>query len=148
MNFFLLQDPLDAIERAQRASSWVEHVGVASICFFMLMAVCWYFVKREKAVEQAHEAEKSQIRADFQAVIDQKNTVLEQLSTQIDHVTAQANTRLDRMVQMIADGGVATQGVLADNAAAMATNQQALQAVKNELQQLRNTVDRIRGGGA
>ena len=118
------------VERAQDAATWVEHVGVASVCFFMLMAVCWYFVKREKAVEVAHEKEKDKIRLDNQAIITQKNEVIDKLAQQIDNVTAQSNQRGDRIIQMLADSGVRTEQVLADNAAAQATSTQAVQDLR------------------
>jgi chromosome segregation ATPase len=117
--------------------------GIAGILGTGLVVV-W---RTWRASVKRHGEELQRQGTDYQAVIDQKNKVIEQLANQVETITKNSGERLDRMVQMIADGGTATQGVLADNAAAMATNQQALQDVKGELLQLRQSVDRIRGGG-
>lgn len=138
----LLQDPTVPIKEAQEAANWFGTASVASVLGLFLILMGWYFIRREKKQDEAHEKEKAQIRADNQVIITQKNEVIDKLAEQIDHISEQANTRLDRMVQMIADGGTGTQSVLADNAAAMAVQQQGLQELKSEIQQLRQDLNR------
>lgn len=139
--FLLLQDP-NPVREMQKSADWFGTASVASVLGFFLLGVCWYFISREKKLDKAHEEEKKAIRAADQTIIDQKNEVIEKLADQIDHVTEQANTRLDRMVQMIADGAAGTQSVLSENAAAMAVQQQGLQELKSEIQQLRQDLNR------
>lgn len=118
--------------------------GVAAILGVGLVVV-W---RTWRSCEKDHKKELVAQAAQYKETIEYKNSVIEQLADQIENVSKQANTRLDRMIQMIADGGVGTQSVLSDNAAAMATNQLAIQDMKTELQQLRQSIDRIlRGGG-
>ena len=109
------------------------------------MAVCWYFVRREKAVETAHEDEKAQMRKDQLALLAQKDTVIEKLADQIDTVTEQSSLRGDRIIQMLADAGVRTEQVIADAASNMATNTQAVQDLRTDVLQLRNDVRNPRG---
>ncbi len=116
--------------------------GIAGILGIGLVIV-W---KTWRDTEEKHAKELKQQAADYQITIENKNKIIEQLASLNENITKQANTRLDRMVQMIADGGVATQKVLAENAAAMAVNQIAITDMKEEIKQLRQAIERIRGG--
>ena len=134
----LLQDPTIPIKEAQRAADWFGTASVASVLGFFLILVCWYFIKKEKTQAAACDTEKASIRADAQAIIDEKTRAIDDLVTHLNAATEDSHKRMDKFVQMMADGAQRTEQVLSDNAVKMATLQQSIQDLRQEVQTLRN----------
>lgn len=131
----LLQDP---IEPAKGLAEWLGTASVATVMAFFLIMVCWYFIRKERLLTEACDKEKGQIRADAQTIIDEKTRAIDDLVKRLNSATEDSRQRMDKFVQMMADGARRTEQVLSENAVKMATLQQTIQALQTEVQNLRN----------
>jgi uncharacterized membrane protein YhiD involved in acid resistance len=141
----LLQDPT---EPAKGLAEWLGTASVATVMAFFLIMVCWYFIKKEKALADSCDNEKKQIRSDAQTIIDEKTRAIEDLVTRLNTATQESQKRMDRFVQMNADGALRTEQVLTDNAVKMATLQQSVNDLRDEIRTLRNIIQSGGAGGA
>jgi uncharacterized membrane protein YhiD involved in acid resistance len=128
-----LQDP---ITQARGLAEWLGTASVATVMAFFLFMVCWYFVRKEKELVKSCNKEKADIRSDAQTIIDEKTRVIGDLANRLNTATEESQKRMDKFVQMMADGAHRTEQVLTDNAVKMATLQQSIQDLRHEVRAL------------
>lgn len=111
---------------------WVaklQALGVAGLALMFLYLTARYFIgqAKEKAVE--HESEKTQIRSDFQTVIEAKDTVITGLSSQLREAAQQSRTDMERHLERQVEATRRTEEVIAGNTVAVQALQEVVRSI-------------------
>lgn len=79
--------------------SWaqaVQALGVAGICLLFLWLTNRYHIQQKEKADTGAREREAQIRKDFQAVIDQKDKVITDLSGQLREAAVQSRADMER----------------------------------------------------
>lgn len=105
----------------------LQSLGVAGLALLFLYLTARYFIRQAKEKAQEHEAEKKQIRADFQAVIEGKDAVISDLSGQLRAAAEQSRKDMERHLERQVDATRRSEEVIGKHTAAIASLQQTVQ---------------------
>jgi ElaB/YqjD/DUF883 family membrane-anchored ribosome-binding protein len=111
---------------------WIEKLqglGIGGLSLLFLYLTTKYFIAQAEAREKTDKAERSQIRTDFQTVIDAKDGVITNLSDQLRDAAVQSRTDMERHLERQVESTRRTEEIIAANTAAVAALQDLVRAI-------------------
>lgn len=111
---------------------WIDKLqglGVGALALLFLYITNKWWAAQLADTKLKHESEKKQIRADFQTVIEGKDTVISDLSGQLRAAAEQSRSDMERHLERQVDQTRRVEEALASNTSAVAALQEVVRGI-------------------
>ena len=115
---------------------WIEKlqgIGVAGLALIALYLTNRYHLSVKEEQEERHRDEVTHVRKDYQAVVDQKDSVIEGLSNRLKTAAEQSRADMERHLVRQVEVVQRLEATIQQNTAAVAGVQEALKDVRTEV---------------
>ena len=115
---------------------WIDKlqgIGVAGLALIALYLTNRYHLGEKEKAEERHRDEVTHVRKDYQAVVDQKDSVIQELSGRLQSAAEQSRTDMERHLGRQVEEVQRLEATIQQNTTAVAGVQEVLKEVRDEV---------------